>query len=344
MLFKKNKLFRTVITIGLLLILLFSLAACTGGAENNEKVLTLADAQWDSIRVHNAIVGVIAKECYGYTSIKEVSSSTPITFTALKNGEIDVYTELWQENIASYQTDLKDGKFVELGINFSDNAQGFYVPRFVIEGDKERGIEAVAPDLKTVADLDKYADVFVDPENAGKGRIMGAIPGWEVDNYCQKVVENYGLLGKYNYASPGSEPALAASIKSACEKGEPWVGYYWEPTYISGKYDIVRLTDVPYSPELWEQGKCDFPSNNVTVGVSNAFAQKDPELIEMLKNYSTSSDMTAKAIAYMTDNKADFTATAKWFITKYKDQVLSWLPEDKAKTLNDAIADWDIKV
>lgn len=344
MIFKKKNIGCRVVSIVLSLVLILILTACSGNEKTTEKVLTLADAQWDSIRVHNAIVGVIAKECYGYTTINETSSSTPITFASLKNGEIDVYTELWQENIDSYKTDLENGEFVELGVNFSDNAQGFYVPRFVIEGDEERGIEPVAPDLKTVGDLAKYADVFPDPENAGKGRIMGAIPGWGADNYCQKIVESNGLLEMYNYASPGGEPALAASIKGAFEKGEPWVGYFWEPTYISGKYDIVRLTDVPYAPELFEQGKCDFPSNNVTVGVSNEFMQKDSELVEMLKNYSTSSDMTAKAIAYMTDNKADYETTAKWFITKYQDTVLSWLPEDKAHTLADAIAQWNMEI
>ena len=52
---------------------------------------------------------------------------------------------------------LDKGTIIKLSTNFDDNSQGLYVPTYVIEGDKERGIEAVAPDLKTVEDLAKYA-------------------------------------------------------------------------------------------------------------------------------------------------------------------------------------------
>jgi ABC-type proline/glycine betaine transport system substrate-binding protein len=54
--------------------------------------------------------------------------------------------------------DIASGLYQELGLNFGDNMQGLYVPRYVIEGDTERGIEAMAPDLKAVADLAKYPE------------------------------------------------------------------------------------------------------------------------------------------------------------------------------------------
>jgi ABC-type proline/glycine betaine transport system substrate-binding protein len=49
----------------------------------------------------------------------------------------------------------------------------------------------------------------------------------------------YGLNENFNYIDPGSGTTLAASISAACEKGEPIVAYYWEPTWIMGKYDLV---------------------------------------------------------------------------------------------------------
>mgnify|MGYP000885895574 CR=1 FL=1 len=69
----------------------------------------------------------------------------------------------------------------------------------------ERGIEASAPDLKTVEDLEKYASVFPDPEGPGMGRIFGGIPGWEVTEILEKKVEAYGLTEMYNYVMPGSD-------------------------------------------------------------------------------------------------------------------------------------------
>ena len=92
-------------------------------ADEEKGEIVFADVGWDSIKLNNAIAGLIAEEVFGYTWT-EVPSSTPIAHEALINGEIDVHMEEWTDNIPSYQTDLEAGKFVELGINFNDNYQG----------------------------------------------------------------------------------------------------------------------------------------------------------------------------------------------------------------------------
>ena len=161
-------------------LLVGTLAACSGDNSAEGGHIKFADAGWDSVKFHNAVAGTIAEKAYGYTW-EEVPGSTPVVHEGILTGEIDIHMEEWTNNIQSYMTDLEAGKLTELGVNFDDNYQGFYVPRYVIEGDSERGIEAMAPDLKTVEDLKNYADVFVDEENPDMGRVYGAIPGWEVD-------------------------------------------------------------------------------------------------------------------------------------------------------------------
>ena len=59
-----------------------------------------------------------------------------------------------------------------IATNFNDNSQGLYVPTYVIEGDAERGIEPVAPDLKTVEDLAKYPELFQDPEDDRRAELL----------------------------------------------------------------------------------------------------------------------------------------------------------------------------
>ena len=120
--------------------------------------------------------------------------------------------EIWTDNIPTYMADIKEDKLKELGINFDDNYQGFYVPRYVIEGDESRGIEASAPDLKYVWDLKKYAEVFPDYEDPDMGRVYGAIPGWEVDTIMHNKYLHYGLDENFVYFRPGSDPALSAAI------------------------------------------------------------------------------------------------------------------------------------
>jgi glycine betaine/proline transport system substrate-binding protein len=122
-----------------LAIALLVLSGCSTGDETEGGHIKLADAGWDSIRFHNALVGFIAESAYDMTW-EEVPGSTPITYEGLKNGEIDLYTEVWTDNLPTYQDDLAAGKLLELGTNFDDNFQGFYVPTYVIEGDAARGI------------------------------------------------------------------------------------------------------------------------------------------------------------------------------------------------------------
>ena len=313
------------------------LTLLTGIAYASSDPVLFADAGWDSIRLHNAVGMFIAETAYDIEA-EEMSGTTPITYSGMKTGDISVYMELWSDNIATYDEDLEAGEFVELGVNFDDNAQGFYVPRYVIEGDEERGIEATASDLKTVEDLKKYSDVFIDPEDTGKGRVYGSISGWEVDLIMRAKYEFYGLDEMYNYMDPGSDAALAAAFAAAYKKGDAIVGYYWEPTWLTGKYDLVLLEDAPYDPDLYKSGECACPSVEVTIGVSNDFYAAEPEFCEFLSKYQTSSALTAEALTYIMDNNASYEEAAAWFLTKNDDLLDEWLPADKAQIVRDALA------
>ena len=316
-------------------IISLALVGCSGGGSEENKEISFADAGWDSIKFHNAVAGTILEELYGY-SWSEVTGSTPVTHQGLLSGEIDAHMEIWSANIASYEEDKAAGRFQELSTNFDDNYQGFYVPRYIIEGDAERGIAASAPNLKFVEDLREYADVFPDDENPSKGRVYGAIPGWEVDQIMNKKYLHYGLDENFIYFRPGSEAALATAITSAYEKGEPIVAYYWEPTWLLGMYDMVLLEDAPYNPDTYLNGETELPAVNVTIGVSNAFYEEgNEEVIAFLSKYSTSSALTSEGLAYMQETGADYIETAKWFLTEHSELLDEWLDAEDAQAMKD---------
>lgn len=326
----------TVYLIACLLLMSFF----TGCSSTQKSELVFADAGWDSVKFHNAVAGFIATEGFGYENWREISGTTPIVHEGLLKGEIDVHMEEWTDNIATYQKDLAEGRLIELGVNFDDNMQGLYVPRYVIEGDPERGIEPVAPALKTVQDLKKYKDVFPDDEQKDKGRIYGAIPGWEIDKIMYNKYIYNGLDEDYVYFRPGSDAALSAALTSAYEKGEPIVGYYWEPTWLLGKYDFVLLEDHPYdpdNPDEYQEGKTACPSVRVTVAVSNKFYETDPDFCDFLSKYETSSALTSEALAHMQETGDDHTDTAKWFLKKYDELLDQWLDSEKAQMVRNAL-------
>ena len=179
--------------------------------------------------------------------------------------------EVWTDNIKDiYEEAIEKGDIVKVSTNFDDNTQGLYVPTYVIEGDAERGIEPLAPDLKTVEDLANYPEVFQDPEEPRNGQNHWCTIklGSQLNIWRQKL-ETYGLDETYNNLAPGSDSAIVASLVGAYNsKVKPWVGYYWSPTWVTAKYDLTLLEDNPYDEEIWEENKgTEFAPNDVVIAV-----------------------------------------------------------------------------
>ena len=249
--------------------------------------------------------------------------------------------EVWTANLGdTYYDPINEGIIIETSINFNDNAQGIYVPTYIIEGDSERGIEALAPDLKEVKDLKDYWELFKDEEEPSKGRVYGSPPGWKVDQILRLKMKSWGLDESYNYFSPGSDSALSAAIVGAYEKGEPIAAYYWEPTWVMGMLDMTLLGDEPYSEEKWAEENgyaCEFAPMDIAIAVNKDFHEKAPEIVEFLKNYHTNSAMASSALAYMMETECDTMDAAVWFLKTREDVWTKWVPEEIAEKVKKAI-------
>lgn len=311
------------------------LTGCSTGG-SNKKTVVFADAGWDSIQIHNAVAGYILEKGFGF-EWSQVTGSTAITYQALVDGEIDVYMEVWTDNIAPYYDDKAAGSFDEYGINYDDNNQGFYVPRYVIEGDASRGIAASAPDLKTVADLKKYPHLFKDDENPSMGRVYGGIPGWAVDTILLNKFNFYNMDENFVYFRPGSDAALASVLTAAYEKGEAIVGYYWEPTWLLAKYDFVLLEDAPYNASTFENGETAFPAVKVTVAGRKGFKDDYPDAAAFLSKYKTSSALNSSMLLHMQETKDDAMKTAVWFLKENPELLASWLEADELAKVTAAL-------
>lgn len=315
------------------------LSACSGTEAGGEiDTILFSDAGWDSVRVHNSIAQTIIEEGYGYNT-DVMTGSTATTFEGLRKGDINVYMEAWSDNIKEVYDEAMDAGDIEVvSVNFNDNDQGLYVPTYVIEGDEERGIEPMAPDLKTVEDLKKYPEVFEDPEDPGRGRVINAPSGWELSSAIDEKFDVYGLDETMNIFMPGSDSAIVASLVDAYKNGEAWVGYYWAPTAVTAKYDLTLLEEKPYDEETWEETKATaFPPNDVTIAVHEDLPDQAPDVVDFLSNYETSSDLTEEALEYMDKNDATPEEAAAWWMEEHEDLWTSWLDEEIVEKVKDAL-------
>ncbi|MGD8387732.1 MAG: ABC transporter substrate-binding protein [Desulfobacteraceae bacterium] len=315
----------------------------------DKTTIIFADFGWDSAQVHNRIAAFIIEKGLGYP-VKYVQGETIMLNTALiqaKGGEapnvnMETWTENWQElydeGLAKGKDPNTDEGFVNLGSNFPNSVQGWYVPRYVVEGDTERGIKPTAPDLKSVFDLPKYWKLFQDPEDPGKGRFHSCIPGWSCALVNEKKFEAYGIKENYNIMQPGSGPALAASMETAYKRGKPWLGYYWAPTWVLGKLDMLQLEEPAFDQKIWDTTKaCAYPAVKCDIVVHKRLPEKAPDVIAFLKNYETTLDINNKFLAYMQDNKASTEEAAAWFLKTYEDLWTGWVPADVAAKVKAAM-------
>ena len=280
------------------------------------QTIKVADVGWDSVKLNNAIIKIVGEKSFGYT-VNEVPGSTPIIHEALKNGEVDVVLEEWTSNIPSYVPDLEKGLFVELGLNFDDNYQGFYIPKYT----KEK-----YPELKTVQDLKGKSSLF-------GSKIYGGIPGWEITSIMEKKVKVNNLDKEFEYIIPGSNAAMDTTVISALDDKKDIVFYYWEPTYLMGIHDFVLLEDIPYDAALYQEGIGQLPSVPVTIAVSNQFFEENKEFCEFLSKYHISSKEISTLLYYMQESELTFEQTASYYIENNKEAFTSYLGEEKAKLL-----------
>lgn len=337
------------------LVLIISLISTSVFAE--KEVIKFSDQQWQTHWINNAIASFIIEHGYGYPTETVVITSA-VMRQVFPKGDIDVNMELWRFNMIKWYEEMtSEGKIIDLGPTFDRSTQGWYVPRYVIEGDPERGIEPMAPDLKSVFDLPKYKHLFKDPEDSDKGLFVSCITGWTCAVVNRTKLHAYGLDKDFNVMEPGASPALDAAIAGAYKKGKPVLAYYWEPTWLMGAYDMVQLEEPEYTDKCWElikkatlgefdpseapkEAGCAYDSYAIHKAVHPSLVERAPEVVEFLKKMNVGTDPLNKTAAYMEQEDAEAEDAALWFFENYTERWRSWLPEDVAakveKALNDA--------
>ena len=241
------------------------------------------------------------------------------------------------------------GKIVELGVNTPSSTQGFYVDKAT--SDKYN--------LKTVDDMKKpeIAKLFADPEAPGKGRMTSCISGWTC--YTINLVKHkvYGLEEFYTNFDPGSGGALDAAIAGGFKKGKPVFSYYWTPTGLMGKVDLVQLKEPKYDNACWtkmmavvedikangpevykDTCACAYVDMALTKSATTKFAN-DPAnkpIIDFIKKYSLPTADVNKSLGFYMDADGDLEATAKDFL-QGSEAWTKWVPSDVAKKVKAAL-------
>ena len=329
-------------------VLFASVLALGTTSANAECKARLGDFDWSSANIHTAIADFILTNGYGCKVEVTKGSTTPI-MAAHYDKQLDVITEVWYDNIiANYEPHVEAGTIMNIGVNTPDSQQAFYVDKTT--ADKYN--------LKSVEDMKdpKIAALFKDPEDPSKGRMTSCISGWTCYTVNLVKQKEYGLDKFYTNFDPGSGGALDAAIAGAFAKKKPIFTYYWAPTGLMGKVDLVRLKEPKFSKKCWDDMSavvedikangpdaykpscaCEYRDMALTKSVLTEWAKAHPEETKFLKKYTVPTATVNKMLAFYEDESdGDMELTAKEFL-KTESMWKKWVPADVATKVSAAL-------
>ena len=186
------------------------------------KKVRFSDVGWTDITATTATATVIL-EALGYEPDIQVLS-VPVTYTSLKNKDIDVFLGNWMPTM---ENDIKpyrdDGSVETLGANLEGAKYTLAVPKYTYE-----------EGLKDFADIAKFKDQLgskiygIEPGNDGNRLILDMI-----------AADKFGLKGFELVES--SEQGMLAQVAKSTRPRSTIVFLGWEPHPMNANFEMAYL-------------------------------------------------------------------------------------------------------
>ncbi|SMD14391.1 ABC transporter substrate-binding protein [Rhizobium sp. RU36D] len=319
---------------------LYAMAGSAQAADCGD--VSIAEMNWASAGVAAYVDKIILESGYG-CKVTVVTGDTMPTFASMnEKGEPDVAPEMWVNAVRTpLDTAISEGRLMQLAPLLSDGGvEGWWIPKFLADAH---------PDIKTVQQALEHPELFPAPEDKSKAAVHNCPSGWN----CQISTANlYRALKAddkgFTLVDTGSAAGLDGSIANAFEKKTGWLGYYWAPTAILGKYEMVRLGfGVEHDKADWD--KCtavpdcpdpkvnSYPVSDVYTIVTKGFSEKAGVAMDYFKTRKWDNQTVGKVLAWMDANQGSNEDAAEHFLKEYEAMWTTWVSPDVAAKVKAAL-------
>ncbi|MCR4283623.1 MAG: choline ABC transporter substrate-binding protein [Bauldia sp.] len=278
----------TVTGIAGLAVLLGAVAAHAADPASCKKV-RFADVGWTDITATTALTSTVL-EGLGYSPSNQVLA-VPVTYTSLKNKDIDVFLGNWMPTMEADLRPYVDDKSVEVvePANLHGAKYTLAVPTYTFDAG-----------LKSFADVAKFKDQL-------GGKIYGIEPGNDGNRLILDMIDNdtFGLKGFQLVES--SEQGMLAQVARATSRNEPIVFLGWEPHPMNAKFDMAYLSggDDVFGP--------DYGGATVFTNVRTGWLAECPNAGALVKNLRFTLPMENEVMgAILDDGKDPGVAAKEW--------------------------------
>jgi glycine betaine/proline transport system substrate-binding protein len=297
-----------------------------------QRPIRIAGLEYESGQFSVALVEELLARGIGCVSV-EVKGGTLESVSRLIAGDIDIVTELWDANSPRGWTEaLAAGKVRKLGRGFGLAQEGWFVPRYLVEGPS-----AKAPLLRSVFDLAEVAPIFASKENPKVGRFYNCPLGTQCELVNTKKLIAYGISSFVNYL-PFDYRSMQNAIETALKNKDPIVFYNWQPNTLSTEEDLVQLVEPSYDAEIWAslqkeadpKHACAYPSTTVSIAANAEFLSQYHGVAELLQRMDLSGVEILDAISRMKREQITPTAAAMRFLIEHKVVWFQWVDTETA--------------
>lgn len=304
--------------------------------------VTVANMNWQSAEVLANIDSIILFKGYG-CEVELVPGDTMPTLTAMmEKGQPDVAPEAWINAVRQpLDAAVAEGKLHYAARALTDGGiEGWWIPKYVADAN---------PAIKTIDDALQHPELFPSAENKGKGAVHNCPSGWNCQLTTGNAFKAWGGAEKgFVLLDTGSAAGLDGSIAKAYERKEGWLGYYWAPTSILGKYEMVKLdAGVPHDKEAFEgcntKADCDNPTKNdwaraeVFTVITDRFQKAGGPAVAYLNQRAWGNDTVNGLLAWMSDNQATGADGAAHFLKTQPEIWTTWVSPEAAEKVKAAL-------
>lgn len=305
--------------------------------------VTIASMNWQSAEVLSNIDKLILETGYGCDAEITFGDTVPTITSMVEKGSPDIAPEAWIDLLPDVVRKGLDSKQLVATpkVLSEGGVSGWWVPKYFADAH---------PDIKTIADVLKHPELFPSPEDPSKGAIYNGAQGWGWTGITTQLFKAFKAEDSgFVLVDTGSAAGLDGSLIKAYERKKGWVGYYWSPTALLGKYPMVQLQPgVPYDEAEWKRcitvANCPdpkptgWPIDRVVTLASAPFAKRvNPEVMEYLNKRVWDNNFVNQLMAWMTDNQATGADAAKHFLRHNQSVWMPWVSAEAAKKIHESL-------
>ncbi len=284
------------ITFGLTL----TIGTASAAEPDSCRTVRFSDVGWTDITSTTAVATTLL-EALGYTPNSQLLS-IPVTYTSMKNGDIDVYLGDWEPSMEADRKPYLENKSIEvIGPNLTGAKYTFAVPKYVAEAG-----------VKDFADLQKHADKFgskiygIEPGNNGNRMILDMIGKGDFGLKDWDLVES-------------SEEGMLAEVERAI-KVKQWIVFLgWAPHPMNSRYQIDYLAggDAYFGPN--------YGGADVYTNIRTGYGAECPNVAKFVTNLRFTLDMENEIMNGILNGGKEPKAAATEWLKAHPEAVTPWL-------------------